>query len=82
MIGTQTFGFTRVLRDKILDDTIPKLTCIIAIPGILFLSYMFLIYWHGLHQFVLRMPFPMIIPFLSVLVITDWVLIDESGILR
>ena len=82
MITTHCFGVTASLRDKVLDDTIPKLTCMIAVPAILMLSYMFLIYWYALHWFILRMPFPMIVPFLSITIVADYIIVHETGILR
>ena len=82
MIATQTFGATANVLNKFLDDTIPKLTCLIAIPSILMFSYIFLIYWYGLHLFVMQMPFPLILPCMALVVVADFIIIEKTGLMR
>ena len=82
MIATQTFAVTTNVLNKFLDDTIPKLTCFIAIPSIFMLSYIFLIYWHGLHLFVMQMPFPLILPCMALVVVADFIIIEKTGLMR
>tara|TARA_B100000902_G_C26921730_1_gene722023 strand:+ start:96 stop:350 length:255 start_codon:yes stop_codon:yes gene_type:complete len=82
MIATSAFGATANVLNKFLDDTIPKLTCLIAIPSILMLSYIFLIYWHGLHLFVMQMPFPLILPCMALVVVADCIIVEKTGLMR
>lgn len=82
MIATQTFGVTTNVLNKFVDDIIPKLTCVIAIPSILMLSYIFLIYWHGLHLFVMQMPFPLILPCMALVIVADFIIVEKTGLMR
>lgn len=74
MISTTTFTSGNVLN-KLLDDTLPKLTCLIAIPNIILLSYMFLVFWHGTHLFIMQMPFPLIVPFMGIVLAADYIML-------
>lgn len=76
MISTITFTSKNV-SNKILDDTLPKIACLIAIPGIIMLSYMFLVYWHGTHLFIMQMPFPMIVPFMGIVLAADYIMVEN-----
>lgn len=76
MIATASFVSRKVLQ-KILDDTIPKLTCIIATPIIFILMYMFLVYWEGLHLLLLQMPFFTALPFMCAVVFVDYVMVER-----
>lgn len=75
MIATTSFVSKKVLI-KLLDDTLPKLTCIIAIPMIVLLMYMFLVYWEGLHLLLLQMPFFVALPFMCAVVAADFVMVQ------
>lgn len=80
MISTATFKLSQNVKNKLLDDTLPKLTCLIAIPSILLLSYMFLVYWHGTHLFIMQMPFPMIVPFMCIVLAADYIMLYRFSI--
>lgn len=80
MISTTIFSGNRILLNKMVEDTLFKITCLLAIPNIILLSYMFIIYWHGLHLFVLQMPFPLIIPCTLLVTVADYIILEKTGL--
>lgn len=80
MISTTIFSGNCILFTKMVEDTLFKVTCLLAIPNIILLSYMFIIYWNGLHFFVLQMSFPFIIPCTLLVTVADYIIIEEAGL--
>ena len=76
MISTTTFTSGKVLN-KILDDSIPKLTCLIATPVILYLIYLFLLIWEGIHLMVAQLPFAFAVLFMTGLLFADWFILER-----
>lgn len=73
MISTTTFTSKNVLN-KILDDTLPKLTCMVAIPVWFMLLNILLVFWYDIHQLIIQLPFGAAVLFMSVILPVDYIL--------
>lgn len=76
MISTTTFTSEKVLN-KILDDSLPKLTCMIAIPTWFLLLNMILVFWYDVHIWMYnQMPFPFAVLSMATLICADWLIVE------
>ena len=76
MISTATFTSENVLN-KILDDSLPKLTCMVALPAWFLLLNMFLVFWYDVHILSTRMPFPFAVLSMTTLICADWIIVER-----